>query len=968
MKKAFYILAVLALLFLCSTHASAESLSAPSFVSATVYGRGNIRVSWDNAVPGASRYTIQRKTDDGSFSTLMTLPSNVSTWNDTGITNGHTYTYRVFATGTSPTGDPTESYPVEYLYPSTLTPKGISASEIELSWTYPSSSSISDTNYQTVIERRTDGSSTWQTIATVPGSEDTWVDGGLAEATRYYYRIRTLTATSAIYLYYPNNTAGQQASTFLKAPGNVSARIISTNGIELAWEDASSRETAYLVERRKGYGVFTSLKTLGKDAESFTDNTAVNGEQYTYRITPLLSSFPGTPSEEITIPFLFPVSLEIRQTYTNQITLAWSYPGSGYLSADNSTVLIERRKAGNLLWEQIHACRPGDTEYTDNGLEPGALYHYRIRSRYTGGFITEYFPSSRGISGYTKLELDTYLYGYALSSIEIRLEWDEEAVGNNTVVLEKMGTTGTFEPLKSLTRTGFYIDRVNQGSFNTYRLKVVSSPVESDYTPAVDIIAEQLVPVANPIVKAIVPERVFLTWEYDKALESGFEVWRQPASTGIWELAGVVARGHLMYSDENVMNGETYSYRIRAVKSNTIFSPFMQIEPVLVSFSESQGDLVISKSGDMLYLGWDDFGSDIAGWSNSSKKDQYYIVEYKTTAYDVWHSMEKLPKSTMLYRFNPVQGFDYILRVRAFSESPVSERISGEVFYSTKIPASPSLQVPTITGSKRVVLAWADLSDNEDEFVLYRKNNNLDEAFERIGAVEADITTYADTSVLPEQSYAYQVRAKNSAGESFQSNEITVQTPPLTEFMDLQSHSWARDAIEELSAMGIVNGDGKGSYNPSGNVTRAEFIKILAATFYFPETPIGSFKDVTPEDWYHRWIMTAYRNGIVEPDENGLFRPDEPITRQDIVYFASRAVKAAGFDLEQPPLYVLYKFRDYDQIAGYAQSAFAAMNYAGVINGIGENKLGPINPATRAEAATMIHRLLKVLDNQARNQ
>lgn len=965
MKKVFYILVILALFALCPIRASAESLSAPSFVNALVYGSGNIRISWDNTVPGASRYTIQRKTDDGSFSTLMTLPSDVSVWNDTGIANGHTYTYRIFATGTISTGDPVESNPVEYLYPSALTPKGISASEIEISWTYPASNNIPESNYQTVIERRIDGTSTWQTIATVPGSASTWVDGNLSEATRYYYRIRTLTATSAIYLYYPNNTSGQPASTFLKAPMNISAKIISPSAVELSWKDASSKETAYLVERRKGYGIFVSLKTLSKDAEVFVDNTAINGEQYTYRITPLLSYFTGSPGNEVTVPFLFPTDLKIKQSYASQITLAWTYPGDSYITPDNSTVMIERRVAGNLLWEQIHTCRPGETEYTDNGLESGVLYHYRIRSRFNEGFITEYFPSSRGISGYTKLELDTYFYGYALSSTDIRLEWDEKAIGSHIVVLEKLGTTGAFEPLKSLSRTGFYIDRVNPGSVNTYRLKIVSTPVlESDYTSSIDITAEQLPPVTNPVVKAIIPERVFLTWEYDNALESGFEVWRQPASTGRWELAGVTARGRLMFSDENIMNGETYDYRIRAVKSNTIFSPFTPIDPVLVSFGKSQGELVISSSGDMLYLGWDDFGSGIPGWDNASITGQYYVVEYKTSASDVWHALEKVPKSITLYRFNPARGVDYTLRVRAFSESPVSERVSGEKFYSTKIPSVPSLQVPTILGSKRVVLIWADLSDSEDEFVIYRKNNNLEEAFTQIGAVDADITCFADTSVLPGQTYTYHIRSKNSAGESFQSNEIMVQTPPQTGFMDLQSHLWARDAVEELSSMGIVHGDGKGNFNPSGNVTRAEFIKLLVATFCFPETPIGSFADVTPEDWFHRWVMTASRQGIIEPGENGLFRPNEPITRQDIVYYTARAVKAAEFSLEQPPLYILYKFRDYDQVAGYAQSAFAAMNYAGIINGIGENMLGPLNPATRAEAATIIYRLLQTLDNR----
>jgi len=74
-------------------------------------------------------------------------------------------------------------------------------------------------------------------------------------------------------------------------------------------------------------------------------------------------------------------------------------------------------------------------------------------------------------------------------------------------------------------------------------------------------------------------------------------------------------------------------------------------------------------------------------------------------------------------------------------------------------------------------------------------------------------------------------------------------------------------------------------------------------------------------------------------------------------------MKAADLSLEQPPLYILYEFDDYRDIAPYAQSAFAAMKYAGIINGIGSNKLGPTATATRAEAATIVYRMLQVLDS-----
>ena len=113
--------------------------------------------------------------------------------------------------------------------------------------------------------------------------------------------------------------------------------------------------------------------------------------------------------------------------------LSWKYPGEGYISADNSLVIIERREAQAASGKRIHTTRPGQTEYTDNDLIPGTKYYYRIKGRYDGGFTTEYLPSSGGVSAYTKLLFETHFYGRAISDTEILLEWNRQAAGNYTI-------------------------------------------------------------------------------------------------------------------------------------------------------------------------------------------------------------------------------------------------------------------------------------------------------------------------------------------------------------------------------------------------------------------------------------------------------------------------------------------------------------------------------------------------------
>lgn len=953
MKKFLCVMIPVLVMFLFVGISNADTLGTPSYVNAFVYSSSSIRVTWDNSVSGATRYTIQRQTDTGAFVTIANVPSNVSSYTDNNISNGHYYVYRVFATKGGDAGRPRDSYPVEYLYPTSLTVKGLSDSETELTWTYPITNRIPETNYQTVIERRSEGSNTWHTVATVPGSQNSYTDTGLSEASRYYYRIRAITSVSAIYLYYPSSSTGQYVSTLLKAPQNVQAEIMSSSSVKISWDDVSTKESGYRIERKKGNGTFVRIGSTLANETSYVDKNVENGQQYTYRVIPLSTSHRGTPSEEVTVPFLFPVSFDITEAYSTQLVLSWDYPGSGYISADNCVVLIERREAGSTRWEQIHTTRPGETEYTDNYLTPGTRYYYRIRSRYDGGFITDYFPSATGKSEYTKLLFDTHFYGHAISDTEILLEWSKEAAANYTIVLEKLDASGVFAPIATLSNTGSYIDTVPAGSLNGYRLKLRSSYVHSDYTPEIYIATERLPRVQNFAIKSIVPNRVFLTWEYDKAVETGFEIWRMAESEGLWKHIGTTRSGQFMYSDENIVNGETYTYQIRAIKNNTIFSDFTATNPIKVNFRRHEGNLVISLIDDMLYLGWDDF----------SDAEDYYVIEYKTSLNDIWHTLEKIPKDITMFRFVPADGIDYTIRVRAHCENPIFESYSNEVFYTTKLPTTPTLSMPSVVGSNRVVLTWIDLSGNEDEFAIYRKNSINDNDFKLIGVAGKNVTAFADNNVEPDNSYTYIVKAKNAAGESFPSNEIIVQTPPVTTYSDIPSNfAWAKDAINTLTSMGIVNGDGKGNFNPTGDITRAEFVKLLVATFALPETPIGSFKDVNPDDWYHRYIMTAYRYKIIEPDGNGMFYPDMPITRQDIVYYSSRAIKNAGLNMDQPPLYILYKFSDYDKIAPYAQSAFASMHYAGIINGIGGNKLGPENSATRAEAATIIYRLIKVLE------
>ncbi|MGE5303735.1 MAG: hypothetical protein ACM3TN_10435 [Alphaproteobacteria bacterium] len=97
---------------------------------------------------------------------------------------------------------------------------------------------------------------------------------------------------------------------------------------------------------------------------------------------------------------------------------------------------------------------------------------------------------------------------------------------------------------------------------------------------------------------------------------------------------------------------------------------------------------------------------------------------------------------------------------------------------------------PQPTGSGRNILAWADNSNNESNFIIERcdqvnlteKDNNKTAScaggWKIIGTVAANVTQYVDDTAIAGQTYLYRVKATNKSGSSGYTNEAVIKTPP----------------------------------------------------------------------------------------------------------------------------------------------------------------------------------------------
>ncbi|OAS13251.1 DUF5018 domain-containing protein, partial [Paenibacillus oryzisoli] len=196
---------------------------------------------------------------------------------------------------------------------------------------------------------------------------------------------------------------------------------------------------------------------------------------------------------------------------------------------------------------------------------------------------------------------------------------------------------------------------------------------------------------------------------------------------------------------------------------------------------------------------------------------------------------------------------------------------------------------------------------------------------------------------------------------SLSTNTYIVVSHSIT-FSDITKH-WAAQDIIEMSERMIVNGTDGGLYRPDQMITRAEFAAILVRGLGLTQATSGSsFSDVTEHDWYSAIVQTAASYKLITGFEDGTFRPNDTITREQAMVIIARAMTLTGLEAKLPSVSedeILLAYKDADTASDWALNRIASTIQAKVINGKSENTLAPLDSVTRAEVAVIIKRLLQ---------
>ena len=173
-------------------------------------------------------------------------------------------------------------------------------------------------------------------------------------------------------------------------------------------------------------------------------------------------------------------------------------------------------------------------------------------------------------------------------------------------------------------------------------------------------------------------------------------------------------------------------------------------------------------------------------------------------------------------------------------------------------------------------------------------------------------------------------------------------------FTDVNADDWFYDPVVWAYGQGLMTGTSATTFEPNTSTTRAMIVAILNRLEDGPTADGGTFTDVANGDWYADAVNWAARVGIVAGFEDGTFRPNAPITREQMAAILYNYAQWKGYDVSSRADLSRYS----DQPSLWANDVMQWAVGEGLISGTSATTLDPQGTATRAQAASILQRFL----------
>lgn len=713
-------------------------------------------LSWTHTShPKFSSYELQRsaKANMELATTLFTSTDSLaSTYFDSTANPLLAYWYQILVIDSANFVSPSEILrsPESDIYLPTGLTATPSDTTIRLRW---NDNSLFEESY--VIYR--DAGEGYEFLASVDPNATLYMDNQLEYDVQYRYQISIVYAgvTSGLPDYALAN------SPLLFAPSNL--RAVSTPlTIELRWDDNSTFENGFQLERDAGLG-WIRIANLGANVSSFVDTSLSYDIYYSYRVRAITATRNSNYASYFSIysPLVFaPTNLAVRSTETS-IILTWldrSIFENGFVIergegsvTGNGYVIIDSVGAGDST---------GVMTYTDFDLEENRYYYYRVAA-YVSDEQSGY-TSTSGISSpivFAPVSLTTTAVDTTIS-----LRWVDNCIFEDGFILERNAGPGWLVIAElNANVTGFVDVDMEYGITYTYRVAAIANGVMSNYSFTASRLSPlQFAPTSLSVNTS--GNGIQLVWNDNCIFETGYLVQRVGGADYV--TIAQLAANSTSYIDEDMDFDIIYRYRVAAFVDPASPSAYASSISIRSPLSYAPSDLAAISTDTSITLYWQDECIFEEGFIVERNSGAGY-VEIGTTASNV-----------ISYTDNELsEGEYYYYRVAAFSS--VTDPDRSDYTFSVGI-SSPVVFAPvglwTSTLQNSIIVRWEDYCTFEDSFWVERDAGS---GFILMATLGEDATSYTDADMEYAMNYRYRVSAFDGSIQSNYSN-IAERTSPLT--------------------------------------------------------------------------------------------------------------------------------------------------------------------------------------------
>lgn len=369
--------------------------AAPGSLTAQTLSQTEIQLTWADNSNNEESFRIEQSTAGGAFLEMQTLAAGATGAKITGLTAGTAYSFRVRAgnavgySAYSNTGSATTTASTPTgggggtgtpAAPTSLVAQAVSGTEIQLTWNDNSTNEehflierLSSTGVFTQFNMRSANTTSFRVV-------------GLTAGTAYTFRLRAKNAagysayTNAASATTPSGATGTAAPGV--APTGLTAQALSETVVLLSWQDNSSDEESFRVEKMVG-GSFTQTSQPAANTRSFKVTGLTPGTPYTFRLrAKTRAGFTDYTGQATTTTLgsraavqapQAPATLRATAVSPTAVDLVWQDK-----SNNETEFRIERLQGGK--YREIRKVGPGQTTARIAGLAAGTTYTFRVRA------------------------------------------------------------------------------------------------------------------------------------------------------------------------------------------------------------------------------------------------------------------------------------------------------------------------------------------------------------------------------------------------------------------------------------------------------------------------------------------------------------------------------------------------------------------------------------------------------------